>query len=206
MTATATARDLEAVFLTDAPEQALTWLAAARERVSRNRYELPSVFAGAGRACGRTPLIDGRRTDEIARVLILTWLSWRDPEPLMDLYRWGDADEKHAVLSALEHIELAGAAALPIVEDALRTNDTRLIAAALGRYGAQHLPDPAYRHAILKCVFCDIPLDSVSGLPDRADAELARMLDDFVRERIAAGRSVPEDVWPILARFPSRSR
>ena len=38
-----------------------------------------------------------------------------------------------------------GPAALPLVQDALRTNDTRLISGALGPYGAAHLDDHGYR-------------------------------------------------------------
>jgi hypothetical protein len=89
------------------------------------------------------------------------------------------------------------------VRDALRGNDTRLIAAALGPYAAQRLDDAGYRHAVLKCVFLGIPLSVVSGLARRADPELARMLADFARERAAAGRDVPADVWPLLARYPA---
>jgi hypothetical protein len=146
-------------------------------------------------------LIDGWRTDDAARVLVLVPVPWQDTDSLVVLYHCGDADEKRAVLLALDYLELDDSV-LPLVEDALRTNDTRLITAAIGRYGAQRLTDSAYRHAILKCVFCGVPLGAVSGLPDRADPELARMLADFVRERVAAGRSVPDDVWPILVRFP----
>lgn len=194
-------RDLEAAFLAGAPDHACAWLANAREKAARDKDELRTLFPMAARACGRTPLHDGWRTDDAARVLLLASLPWPDPDRLLNLYADGDADEKRAVLLALDRIDLDDRA-LPIVEDALRTNDTRLITAALGPYAASHLSPPAYRHAVLKCVFCGIPLASVSGLADRADAELARMLGDFAAERVAAGRPVPDEVWPVLARFP----
>ena len=206
MTGPDSAEGLEALFLAGAPDRAAQWLASARQTVERDRGELELLFAAAARACGRAPLADGWRTDDAARVLVLVAMPWQDLDPLRGLYDHGDADERRAVLLALDFIDV-GDGALPIVEDALRTNDTRLIAAALGRYAARYLPPPAYRHAVLKCVFCGIPLDSVSGLEERADAELARMLDSFAQERAVAGRAVPDDVWPILARFPSlRSR
>jgi sugar phosphate isomerase/epimerase len=124
-----------------------------------------------------------------------------NPDELLGLYYHGDADEKRAILLSLDHLDI-DERALPIVEDALRCNDTRLITAALGSYAARHLSAHAYRHAILKCVFCGIPLAAVSGVNERADAELARMLNDFALERIAAGRPVPDDVRTVLARFP----
>ena len=207
MTAPMTVRDLEAALVAGAPDQACEWLADARGRVARDRAELQTVFPAAARTCGRAPLVDGWRTDDAVRVLLLASVPWRDPEALLSLYRHGDADERRAVLLALDHIDLDSDDALPVVEDALRSNDTRLITAALGRYAARHLSAPAYRHAVLKCVFCGIPLAAVAGLEDRADVELARMLDDFAQERVVAGRPVPDDVWPVLARFPSpRSR
>src|SRR5882762_6428271 len=199
MTALVTVRDLESVFLADAPDQAWEWLVGAREKVARDQGSLESLFPAAARACGRALLSDGWRTDDAARVLVLVSVLWQDPDELVSLYNHGDADERRAVLLALDHIDLDGRI-LFIVEDALRSNDTRLITAALGRYGARHLTASAYRHAVLKCVFSGIPLALVSGLEDRSDAELARMLADFACERIAAGRAVPDDVWPILVR------
>jgi hypothetical protein len=201
----ATVRDLEAAFSAGASDRAREWLAKARHDVARDPGELETVFSVAARACGRAPLSDGWRTDAAARVLVLASVPRPDQDTVISLYNQGDADERRAVLLALDLLDMDGA--LPVVEDALRSNDTRLITAALGRYGARRLPAPAFRHAILKCVFCGIPLTEVSGLDDRADTELARMLSDFVQERVVAGRTVPDDVWPILARFPSlRSR
>ncbi|MHC5909342.1 EboA domain-containing protein, partial [Streptomyces sp. S6] len=87
---------------------------------------------------------------------------------------------------------------LSLVREALRGNDNSVIEAALGAYAAARLPDAEYRQAVLKCAFSDIPLDRLYGLDARADRELARMLADFAHERIAAGRTVPADVWPLV--------
>ena len=78
-------------------------------------------------------------------------------------------------------------AGVPLLHDAIRTNDTRLVAAALGPY-AGHLDDAAWRQAVLKCVFMGVPLAAVDGLDERADAELAAMLAALADERAAAGR------------------
>ncbi|GGP13411.1 EboA domain-containing protein [Nonomuraea glycinis] len=120
-------------------------------------------------------------------------LALLDAGTIEALYRNGDAGERLSILRALPDLDL-GPAALPIVEDALRTNDTRLIAAALGPYGSRWLDDHAFRQGVLKCVFMSIPLAEVDGLDRRHDAELTRMLADHAAERRAAGRTVPEDV------------
>ena len=84
------------------------------------------------------------------------------------------------------------------MSDALRTNDPRLVAAALGPFAAEHLDQHAWRHGVLKALFMGIPLDVVAGLERRADDELARMAVALIDERRAAGRAVSDDM-PRLA-------
>lgn len=121
------------------------------------------------------------------------------------VYEHGDPAERRAVLLALPALDARdraariGDGALPIVRDALRTNDTRLVAAALGPYAADHLDDDAWRQAVLKVIFMGIPIEQVAGLAERADAELGRMVRDYAAERTAAGRAVPLDAQTVLA-------
>ena len=149
-------------------------------------------IAEAGRRCGPEHA-------DAARVLLLH-AARAEPDTLARVYRQGTAAERRAVLHALPHL-VPGPDALPLVEDALRTNDTRLIAAAVGPYAARHLDAHPWRHAVLKCLFTGVPVDAVAELPRRAraDSELARMLGDYADERSAAGRPVPEDLYRVLA-------
>lgn len=144
-------------------------------------------FAAARRACGPAHATD-------ARVALLVAHGPGD-ERLSGLYHHGTAAERLAVLRALPELP-PGTDGLPLVHDALRTNDPRLVAEALGRYGARCLAPHDWRQAVLKCLFVGIPLAEVYGLARRCagDAELARMLRDFADERTAAGRTVPEDL------------
>ncbi|MBO8194583.1 EboA domain-containing protein [Streptomyces oryzae] len=169
------------------------------------RWELH--FVTAGRKCHPVPR-DCATSDPVdaARVLILHAAA-PGTETLTRLYTRGTGDERRAVLLALPHLDPPPdtAAALALVEDALRTNDTRLIAAALGPYAAAHLSAHQWRQGVLKCLFTGVPTAAVAGLEHRAagDDELARMLEDYARERTAAGRTVPEDLGHLLklARF-----
>ncbi|WP_308190071.1 EboA domain-containing protein [Streptomyces aculeolatus] len=149
-------------------------------------------FAAARRRCGAGAA-------DAVRVLILH-AARADEQVATRVYDRGDAAERRAVLRALPYLAL-GPGAVPLVEDALRTNDTRLVAAALGPYAAAHLGDHAWRQAVLKCLFTGVPADEIAGLADRAagDGELARMLADYARERTAAGRAVPADLDRILS-------
>ncbi|MFC8583857.1 EboA domain-containing protein [Streptomyces sp. NPDC057217] len=149
-------------------------------------------FAAAGRHCGH------EHADAV-RVLLLTGAR-PGQEALDRLYHRGSAAERRAVLHALPHL-VDGPGALPLVADALRTHDTRLVAAAVGPYAAAHLDQHSWRHAVLKCLFVHVPVDAVAGLRRRArgDATLALMLTDHAAERTAAGRDVPHDLERVLA-------
>ncbi|NUP63372.1 MAG: EboA domain-containing protein, partial [Nonomuraea sp.] len=153
---------------------------------------------------GRAPLpeVPGWTADEAVRALLLAALpADRAEAEIGALYRYGDADEKRAVLKALPMLAV-GAAGLPLLHDAIRTNDARLLAAALGPY-ARHLDQAAWRQAVLKCVFVGVPLSAVDGLEERADLELAVMLAAFADERAAAGRPMPPDAATLLDRLTS---
>ncbi|MEU1278129.1 EboA domain-containing protein [Streptomyces sp. NPDC005805] len=149
-------------------------------------------FAAAGRYCGQEHA-------DAARALLLGEAR-ADLETLTRLYQHGSAAERRAVLLALPAL-VPGPGALPLVDDALRTNDTRLVAAAVGPYAATHLDRHAWRHAVLKCLFTGVPLEAVADLARRAagDTELGRMLTDYAAERTAAGRDVPHDLRRALA-------
>jgi hypothetical protein len=179
------------------------WLRGSVAAVASSAEAIRSLFPQVGRRCGRGPLaLAGWTVDDAARTLLAAALPLTGEAlaaEVGELYRYGDAAEKRAVLRALPYLDL-GDLALPLVADALRTNDTRLVAAALGPYGAEHLDPAGFRQAVLKCVFMGVPLAGVAGLERRADAELARMLRAFARERVSAGRTVPEDVWLVVPR------
>ncbi|MEU5453286.1 MULTISPECIES: EboA domain-containing protein [Streptomyces albovinaceus subgroup] len=149
-------------------------------------------YAAAGRHCGP------EHADSVRSLLLVE--AHASLSSVTRLYEQGTAAERRAVLLTLHLLDL-GDTALPLVEDALRANDTRLVAAAVGPYAADHLDRHAWRHAVLKCLFTEVPVTAVARLDDRArgDAELARMLTDFAAERTAAGRPVPEDLRTVLA-------
>jgi hypothetical protein len=192
--------------------QAGGWAAQALATVRTDPAAIEHLFPLVRRRCGRASVAqaagDPVAADEAVRGDLLAALPVHGAalaEVLGGLYGRGDPVERESVLRALTRLgPRLGPAALPIVEDALRANDPRLVAAALGRYAERHLSPPAYRQAVLKCVFMGIPLSQVAVPDERCDAELARMLSDFAAEREAAGRTVPADIWPIIGRSDAR--
>ncbi|MFJ4770101.1 EboA domain-containing protein [Streptomyces uncialis] len=166
---------------------AVSGAGAGRLVAARGAARWEALFAQAGRRCGHAHA-------DAVRVLLLR-AAHAGLVTLTRLYDQGTAAERRAVLLALPAL-VPGPAALPLVRDALRTNDTRLVAAAVGPYAAVHLDAHEWRHAVLKCLFTGVPVTAVAALAERArgDTELARMLDDQARERTAAGRPVPDDL------------
>ncbi|WP_150955445.1 EboA domain-containing protein [Microbacterium testaceum] len=185
------------------------WTARALEQVRTDAARAARLFASAGREVGRDPLSAepfAATADDAARAAIIAALadSGADPAVAVALYRRGDDAERRGVLRGLDALAAPTPAwreaGLELVVDALRANDTRLVAAALGRFAADHLDDHAWRHGVLKCVFLGIPLSVVSALDARADEELAAMAERFAAERRAAGRPVPADLSLLRAR------
>ncbi|GAA3714766.1 EboA domain-containing protein [Streptomyces tremellae] len=171
----------------------LAWLdAALAEAAAPDDGAWELRFAAAGRHVGQDAADDAR--------FLLLECAGAGPAVLTRLYRQGTGAERRAVLLALPAL-VPGPEAVPLIEDALRANDTRLVAAAVGPYAATHLDPHAWRHAVLKCLFTKVPVDRVAGLAKRAegDGELARMLGDFAAERSAAGRPVPAGLHRVLA-------
>ena len=182
-----------------------TWCAEIETEPTRIRTQFPAAAREIGRSPGSATEPGEDRVEDDVRVRLLIALGRGladDADGLStevhDLYRFGDADERRAVLLGLGHLaDAIGDRAVDLLQDALRTNDPRLVAAALGTY-AVRLEDAAWRQAVLKCLFVGVPLRLVAGLDVRVDDELRRMVADYAAERRAAGREVPADALPFL--------
>jgi hypothetical protein len=192
--------DLRAA-LSAAPRQ--EWLAAAEAQVRTDPDAVGPLFARADRTLGREPLPGHPQwtAGRAGRALILAALAGTPGgvDRIVAVYHQGDAAERIAVLQALPLLPI-GAAATPVLHDALRTNDVRLVAAALGPYAA-HLDAASWRQGVIKCVFMGVPLAVVHRLDERADSELAAMLAGLAEERAAAGRDMPADAVALLDRL-----
>jgi hypothetical protein len=199
------------------------WLAQALAAVRRDPRAVDEAFPQAGRRVGRDPLRPGSdpagtahgTADDAARAALVVALAeaygpdaLAFADHLVVLYRDGDTAERRGVLRGLDALTASAAGPLPgpviavgrdLAGDALRANDTSLVAAAVGPFAAVHLDQHTWRHAVVKLVFQQTSLDAVADLDRRADGELARMATDLAAERRAAGRPVPDDLARIAA-------
>jgi sugar phosphate isomerase/epimerase len=188
------------------------WLLDAERKLRSDPTAIRTIFPAVGRKVGRDPLrpesdpqglIHGT-VDDLARTRLLAVLADVLPpttlaEEVSELYRYGDDAERRGVLRGLSALpESAVRTGVELVSDALRANDIRLVAAALGAFAAKHLDQHSWRHGVLKCLFVGVPLTAVTDLARRTDAELLRMVADYADERRAAGREVPADALRLL--------
>jgi L-ribulose-5-phosphate 3-epimerase len=188
------------------------WLVDAEQKVRAKPEAIRALFPAVGRKIGREPLrpetdpqglIHGT-VDDLARTRLLEVLAAvMEPEPLAtevaELYRYGDDAERRGVLRGLAALPSSALrTGLDLVADALRANDIRLVAAALGSFAGKNLDQHSWRHGVLKCLFVGVPLAAVADLERRTDAELLRMVSDYADERRAAGREVPADAQRLL--------
>ncbi|MDA0170034.1 EboA domain-containing protein [Solirubrobacter taibaiensis] len=202
-------KDLAAALEARAKPEGLEWLRETSAAVAADVGALRSRFAMVGRKVGREPLDEGADPSDVwawtiedaARVLLLLAAGYRAEGELAELYRFGDAAERRGVLQALPYLDIEDRG-LALVDDAIRTNDTRLIAAALGPYATKYLSDEQYDQAVLKCVFVGVPITGLDGIPSRVTPDGARMLGAFVHERVAAGRDLPPEVWTVIDKYP----
>lgn len=178
-----------------------------------------SLFAGAGRRLGSTPVSlseaerthlrgspfsdvigDARPLAELGRIVLLAKALDELPEGehlrlVEDVYRLGGHEEQIAVLRSLSILP-GPERFVAIAADGVRTNAVDILAAIAcdNPYPARHFSFDAFNQLVMKVVFNNLPLARVVGLPARTNAELARMARDFAAERRAAARPVPSDL------------
>lgn len=192
-----------------------TWLDTTRQQVAGDAGAMAARFPAVSRHVGTATLDPDAdpddpfawHVDDAARALLVAALDddARERE-LRDCYRHGDARERRGVLRSLEVVDVDPDVAAVLVDDALRTNDTRLMAAALGPAGVATLDDHGFAQAVLKAVFVELDLLAIAEVPARVTPELSRMMADFVHERVAAGRSIPAAAWTVVDRHPPEDR
>ena len=200
------------------------WLVKARQHAAGGTVdELLAAYTGSGMRVGRAALSlrdDERlRADELApgldlslwtladaarAVLLIGRANRSDKDSFCDAavacYEQGDAAEQTSWLRALTLLPDPDRFTMVAI-DACRTSIQTLFEAVAceNPFPARWFPDANFNQLVLKSLFNTISLARVVSLVSRLNDDLARMADDYVTEREAAGRFVPADIWLVLA-------
>lgn len=207
-------------------EKGLSWLMEKRDEIRQGAPEWMffATFSAVPRYLGKADL---RLTDEdlaaalkartewnpsrwsidqVARTLLVLSLPVEDPSALIStldkVFQTADVGESVALYQALPVLpypeRFTGRAA-----EGIRSNMTSVFnAVALDNpYPSEQLDDAAWNQMVLKALFVGSPPHRIIGIDERANDDLACMLVDYARERRAAARSVPPELWRAVGPF-----
>lgn len=159
------------------------------------------------RACSSAglPLFQGRALHELGRTVLLLcateYLAPEDQAEFIDvLYARGDNAERKALLRTLSILPEPDRFLSTAVE-ACRSNVQTVFEAIAceNSYPVRHFPELSFNQMVMKAIFIGVPLSRIVGLSTRIAPVLVRMAQDYVQERIAAGRPVPGDIQLITS-------
>ncbi len=146
--------------------------------------------------------------DQAARTLLVLKFGVDSAEGLVSvldqLFAAGEVQELIALYQGLPLYAHQPAHQLRCAEG-MRTNIPAVFTAIAHRnpFPSEQLTDDQWNQLILKSLFIGVSLDQIVGIDRRTNAKLAAMLTDFARERRAAGRPVPLELWRCVAPFAS---
>lgn len=136
--------------------------------------------------------------DGAARILALLTFKGKRPfaDTFKDLRRTSDVAEMIALYRGLPLYPNPETLFFEVGEG-LRSNLKPVFEAIAHNnpFPRDHFDDHRWNHMVLKALFVDSALGPITGLEDRANPELARILIDYANERWAAGRSVVPELW-----------
>ena len=202
-------------------DDAAAWL---RETLQRSELDgagtraLFIAFSLTGRRCGRVDLLvndsdkkaadaarplwnpSGWSLDQVVRTRLVLAIPATEPRvwlTIMDqLFAAAGLEELVALYQALPLLPHQALLA-PRIAEGLRSNMTAVFnAVALNNPSAsEQLTIDAWNQLILKALFVNSPVKRIVGAERRANGVLAQMLIDYARERYAAKRPIPVDLW-----------
>jgi len=174
-------------------------LGLARRKVGRKELALDVSDIAAAVQLRSRWLPQWWSTDEAARVAILLATHQGDDQAFATR-----VDRLCTTAEVTEHVAiLKGFAVFPApmllcdrAREGVRSSMQPVFEAiaCLNPYPFDYFDEAAWNQMVVKCVFVGAPIDAISGLLDRRNPELIRMLADLVAERRSASRPVSQSI------------
>lgn len=201
-------------------EEQNKWLESALDRINKSDNlvnDLLTLSSATRRKLGADPLGSGHNplllgadlfakhwtvADAGRALLVLRSVLTDAPQAqtiIQTYFQQGDESEV-AVITRILILFTNGESLKPYAHEVGRTNSKPLFAALAqyNPYPAKYYSNHEFNQLVLKALFMGIGIAPVIGLLQRANAELSQMCEDYIKERVAANRTIPSDIWLAL--------
>jgi hypothetical protein len=150
--------------------------------------------------------LEGWTIDRISRLCLLLHLDPSNKEKyfktIENLFLAAEVNELVALYSSLPLFAWPELWKMRCAEG-IRSNIALVLEAIMynNPYPFNYLDEKAWNQLILKAFFTDKDLNRISGIDERANAELAATLVDYAHERWAAHRKINPHLWRLTSKF-----
>lgn len=140
--------------------------------------------------------------DKLSRVWLLMQLPSDNRESYIkkinSLFTAAEMNEQVALYAALP-LYFYPEEWIPRCEEGIRTNIGTVLEAILyhNPYPAKFLSQQAWNQLVLKAFFTEKDVSLIIGLHDRVNEALTATLEDYIQERLAAGRTVAPEIYQL---------
>lgn len=147
--------------------------------------------------------LQGWTLERLCRVWVLMQVPQEDKsnylKKINELFESAEMNEQVALYSALPVLGFPEDWIFRC-EEGIRSNIGLILEAIMyhNPYPAHYLSEAAWNQMILKAFFTERNVNRIVGLRERANVRLAATLNDYVEERIAAHRTVNEEIYKLL--------
>ncbi|MEP6628300.1 MAG: EboA domain-containing protein [Ginsengibacter sp.] len=148
----------------------------------------------------------GWTVDRLGRVWLLMQLDVSDRQhyinKINDLFGFGEMNELVALYSALPFFAYPEEWIFRCSEG-VRNNMGVVQEAVMyhNPYPSKYLDESAWNQLIMKAFFGDKDVRLITGLDERANKNLAKIIVDYIDERWAAHRTANPQLWRLIAKF-----
>lgn len=150
--------------------------------------------------------INNWTVDRLCRVWLLLHVNHQDEKAyqthIENLFSGAEMNELVALYSALPVLAFPGNWKMRCAEG-IRSNIAFVLESIMcdNPYPAENLDEAAWNQLVLKAFFTEKPVHRITGLDERANPNLARILSDYAHERWAAGRPVHPQLWRCVGAY-----
>lgn len=157
--------------------------------------QLESIYPGFSKT-------NWTKQDLVRVVLMISINSEENKEILNSFFEIAEMQELVVIFKGLYLLENANEFT-KMVEEGIRTNMVNVFDGLIAGnpYAKSYLEEWAWNQLVLKAFFLDRPIYTMQYIDEGKNEDLANMLQDYVRERWAANRTISPEIWRLIQEY-----